>query len=278
MGAQMIQIGSQSKISARVDGEVGKPWIVLSNSLAADCSMWDDQMSLLTESYRVVRYDTRGHGLSDTPPGQYTFSDLVEDVVSVLDHFDILQADFMGLSLGGMTGLALVLTHPERIRRMICAACRADMSPAILASWNERAGAVSERGMGAVLEGTLSRWFTSTGRANVLALDRRATEMILRTSPDGYAGCVSALSQLDYVRRLSEIRSPTLYIAGEFDIGAPPGIMRSMTEATPGAKLDILSGAAHLLNMETPIAFNRCISSFLLLPRGDESRGRHTGG
>jgi 3-oxoadipate enol-lactonase len=113
-------------LSAQVDGSEGKPWLLLGNSLAADLTMWDDQIGLLTRTHRVIRYDTRGHGQSDAPVGPYDFPMLVADMAAVLDHFGADQADVMGLSLGGMTALGLGLTHPDRVRRLVVCDARAD--------------------------------------------------------------------------------------------------------------------------------------------------------
>ncbi|HEV7873673.1 MAG TPA: alpha/beta fold hydrolase, partial [Enterovirga sp.] len=121
----MVEIAG-GRLFTRVDGEDVRPWLVLSNSLAADHTMWDPQIPLLTKRYRVLRYDTRGHGRSDAPPAPYSFDDLVGDVRAVMDHYRVERAAYMGLSLGGMTGLGLALAHPDRLSALVCCDARAD--------------------------------------------------------------------------------------------------------------------------------------------------------
>ena len=149
-----------ARLAFRVDGAAGKPWLLLSNSLAADLRMWDDQIGLLTRTHRVLRYDTRGHGGSEAPEGAYDFAMLVADMVAILDHVGAARADVMGLSLGGMTALGLGLGHPGRVGTLIVCDARADAPPPFVASWDDRIAAIRAGGMAAILEGTLARWFT----------------------------------------------------------------------------------------------------------------------
>jgi 3-oxoadipate enol-lactonase len=267
MASHVIGINSRDTIAAYIDGSRDNPWLLLSNSLAADSSMWDDQLPLLVQSHRVVRYDTRGHGRSSSPGGYYTLDMLVSDLVGVMDYFGITRADVMGLSLGGMTALGLALSHPLRINRLICAGARADSPPSFIQSWTARAAAVEESGISAVVAGTLQRWFSGAGRAANPRLDLHATEMILRTTRAGYIGCVAALSGLNYLHQLSALEVPVLYIAGALDTGIPLEIVRAMAAATPDAEIAILSGAAHLSNMEDPVGFGSAAQNFLVRQR-----------
>lgn len=247
-------------LSAQVEGEAGKPWLLLSNSLAADLSMWDDQMAHLTRTHRVLRYDTRGHGASAAPEGPYSFDDLVADMVALLDHVGAEQADVMGLSLGGMTALGLGLAHPARVRRMVVCDARADAPPPFVQSWDDRIAAIRAGGMAAVVEGTLARWFTPAADPSVPA---RAKAMILGTSAVGYEGCAGALKRLDYLRHLGGMAVPVRYVVGAEDMGAPPPAMRAMAEATPGASFVEIPGTAHVPNMENPAAFAAALGDFL---------------
>ncbi len=149
-----------ARLSIQVDGDDGKPWLLLSNSLATDLSMWDDQIPLLTRTHRVVRYDTRGHGASDAPEGPYDFATLVEDMVAVLDAVGAARADVIGLSLGGMTAMGLALAHPSRVSRLVVCCARADAPEPFRASWDDRVALVQEKGTEALVDGTLARWFT----------------------------------------------------------------------------------------------------------------------
>lgn len=248
------------RLSAQVDGEPGRPWLLLSNSLAADLTMWDDQVPLLARTHRVVRYDTRGHGGSEAPEGPYDFPMLVEDMVAVLDAAGAARADVIGLSLGGMTALGLGLAHPDRVRRIVVCDARADAPPPFVQGWDDRIAAVREKGTEALVEGTLARWFTP--RAPQAPRDRAAA-MIRATAPAGYIGCARALQGLDYLKDLPRMTVPVLYVVGEEDQGAPVAAMQAMAEATPDGRLVVLPGLAHVPNMEDPAAFAQAIEGWL---------------
>jgi 3-oxoadipate enol-lactonase len=251
-------------LAASVSGQgEGAPWIVLSNSLGATMMMWEPQLALLGSRYRILSYDTRGHGASETPPAPYRFDDLVGDVIALLDHFGIAKASYLGLSLGGMTGLGLAIRHPDRIERLVCCDARADAPPPFVQSWDDRLAAIGRGGLAAIVSGTMERWFVEDWRkAHPEQLERFEREF-LRTSPEGYSGCAEALKQLDYLKDLGRIALPTLYVVGEKDGGAPPAAMRAMADATPGAGFEVVPDAAHLANVDNANAFNRAISSFL---------------
>jgi 3-oxoadipate enol-lactonase len=252
-----------TRLAVQIDGEAGKPWLLLSNSLAADAGMWDDQIAWLTRTHRVLRYDTRGHGSSSAPEGPYDFSMLVADMVAVLDAVGAQRADVLALSLGGMTALGLALEHPERVRRMVICDARADNPPPFVQSWDGRVAAIREGGMASIVPGTLERWFTAAGRERNPQAAQRASRMILDTSPVGYEGCARALQGLDYLRRLGELKLPVLYVVGEEDMGAPKAAMEAMAAATPGSRLVVLPGLAHVPNMEDPEAFEAAVAPFL---------------
>ncbi|MCB4768750.1 alpha/beta fold hydrolase [Ancylobacter sp. Lp-2] len=260
-------VSGEAQLAVRVDGAVHLPWIVLSNSLAADLTMWDDQIPFLTRSYRVLRYDTRGHGRSSAPAGPYSFDMLVADFIAVMDHFDVRQADVLGLSMGGMTALGVGLAHPERVNRLICADARADAPPPFVAGWDQRIAAVEAGGMGAILAGTMERWFTAPTRQDRPEVVDRAARMVLATSPVGYIGCAEALKRLDYLRHLPRLTSETLYIGGAEDGAAPAEAMRAMAAATPGATHVSLPGVAHIANMEDVAGFNARVAEFLDISR-----------
>lgn len=249
-----------ARLAVRIDGDDGLPWLILSNSLGTDHTMWDAQMPALTPHRRVLRYDTRGHGGSDTPPGPYSLDALAGDVVALMDRFGIDRADVMGLSMGGMTAVGLALNHPGRVRRAVCACARTGFPPAALPAWDERVAAVRAGGMAAIIEGTLARWFTPS--APPAALDH-ARRMMAATDPEGYAACVAAIKGVAYTTRLPDMTVPMHYIAGEHDGAAPPAAMAEMAAATPGAALTVLAGAAHIANVEAAGAFNAAATAFL---------------
>ena len=251
-------------LSALVTGQgADAPCILLSNSLGAGLGMWDHQRSVLEQHYRVIGYDTRGHGQSGTPPGPYSFDDLVDDALAVMDHFGVVQADYLGLSLGGMTGLGLGLRAPERFRRMIITAARADAPAPFVQSWDDRIAAIEKGGMASIWQGTLDRWLTPAfAAANPDAVSKLADDF-MATAPDGYAGCAMALKDLDYLRHLGNTTVPMLYIAGAQDMGAPAAAMEAMAAATPGAKYICIPDAAHIVNVNAPAAFDAAMLDFL---------------
>lgn len=247
-------------LSVRLDGAAGKPWVILSNGLATDIHMWDDQIEALSQSHRIIRYDTRGHGQSSAPQGPYDFDVLVADMLAVLNHVGAARADVIGLSLGGMTALGLGLEHPDRVRRMVVCDARADNPPAFVSGWDDRIGAIEHGGMEAILTGTLARWFTPNAPPQVRA---RADAMIRATPVAGYIGCARALQGLSYLPRLSELQMPVLYVVGEADEAAPPAAMQPMANATPHGHLVVLPGLAHIPTMESPETFREAVLPWL---------------
>lgn len=240
-----------------------RPWVVLSNSLGADLSMWDGQVATLATRYRVLRYDTRGHGRSGQAGSGFRLDRLVADLVAVMDHHGVGKADIVGLSLGGMTALGLGLDHPQRVGRLVCIAARSDAPPPFVQGWDDRIAAVAAGGVAAITEGTLQRWFTPATHAGRPDVVQRAREMLLATQPDGYAACAAAIRELAYLPRLGALAMPALYVAGAEDVAAPADAMRGMAAATPGARFEIVAGAAHMVSMETPAALNAILSDFL---------------
>ena len=254
---------AEGAISVRIDGEPGKPWLLMSNSLAADMSMWTQQLPAFGARRRVVRYDTRGHGASSAPPGPYDFAGLVADVVAILDHLDIAQTDVIGLSLGGATALGLGLARPERVRKLVCCCARAIYPAPALQAWDQRIAQVAAGGVESVIEETLPRWFTPETLAARPELAAQARRMMATTSRAGYIGCVEALKSLAYFDKLPSLHVETLFVAGERDGGVPPQAMQETAATVPGAKFGIVPGAAHIANMENASAFDALVLAFL---------------
>lgn len=247
-----------------IDGNEAKPWLVLSNSLASDHRMWEPQMGLFTQTHRVLHYDTRGHGQSQASEGAYTFELLVDDLVDLMDALDIATADVLGLSLGGMTALGLAIDHPERVSRLICCDARADAPPDYAEGWHQRIDVVREQGLSGIVDGSVGRWLTDSFRAdpaNAKVVDL-CREMILSTTVNGFCGCAAALTQLDYFDRLGEINAPTLCVVGDEDAAASPDVMAALAEAIPNARLEIIKHAAHITNLNAPVAFNKAFSDW----------------
>lgn len=249
----------------QVDGEEGRPWVVLSNSLATDLRLWAPQIASLTERFRVLRYDTRGHGKSGVAKAPYNLKMLTGDVLALFDALEIERADFVGISLGGMIGLELAISHPDRIKRLVCCDARADAPDAYKSIWDGNIGRIADGGLAAVCEPTLERWFTADFLKDPANLDVLATvrSMILGTSRDGYEGVARCLQSLDILPRLGAIGCPTLFIVGESDPAASVAVMEDMRNRTPNAEMLILRNAAHISNLEQSQAFGDGIAGFL---------------
>ena len=179
----------------RVDGPRDAPWLTLSNSLATNLSLWDAQVAELASTYRVLRYDTRGHGGSDAPDGPYTLAMLRDDVLGLLDALGIETTHFVGISLGGMTALELALALPDRVDRIAVCDSRADAPPAFANSWDERLAIAAEKGMEGLVEATLARWFSEGFLAQDPPALTAVGDMIRGTSLAGYIGCIHALQK-----------------------------------------------------------------------------------
>lgn len=258
-----VSVSSGAGISVRIDGKEDSPWLMLSNSVITTHRMWDPQMEMLTKKYRVLRYDARGHGESDVPSPPYSFDDLVADVVGLMDYFEMKNPTFMGLSLGGMTGLGVALSHPKRLKKLVCCDARADAPPAFIQGWDDRIKVVREKGLAAIASGTVERWLSAGFRADNPSKVAEIEEMIRSTSIAGFEGCAAALKRLDYLSSLERIEVPTLFVVGSEDQGGPPAVMRSMAECVRGARLETIEGSAHLPNLDNPKGFAGAISEFL---------------
>ena len=244
-----------------IEGE--GPWLAMSHSLACNVSMWDEQAKLLSRDYKVLRYDTRGHGESSAPPGPYTLEQLADDAKALFDALGIKRTHWIGLSMGGMIGETFALRYPGFFRSMVLADTTSRRPPNAEQMWGERVKAAREKGMEAVREGTLARWFTEPFRkARPDVMDRIGRD-ILATPVEGFAGCCDAIARVDVLDRLKEIDCPALVIVGEHDHGTPPEMARAIHENLRGSELVIIPSAAHLSNIEQAQMFNEAVSSFL---------------
>jgi 3-oxoadipate enol-lactonase len=242
-----------------ISGPEDAPPLVLSNSLGATLDMWDPQHDALAKRFRVIRYDTRGHGGSDIPPGPYTLDEVGTDVIELLDHLHIERAHFAGLSLGGMTGMWLGANKPERIDKLILLCTSEKLGPPEM--WADRANTVRENGTGAIVDTTLERWFTEGYRKRFdLSVVRAMFESI---DDEGYANCCAVIQQMDQTATISNIAAPTLVIAGAQDPATPPEHAERLAAAIPDARLEVLDPGAHLINVERPEAVTELIVEHL---------------
>ena len=260
MDTQIATTGDGCRIAWRFDGPEDAPVLLLSNSLGTDMAMWAPQLAAFSEHYRVLRYDSRGHGGSDAPAGAYSLDRLGRDVIELLDALGVDTVDFCGLSLGGMIGQWLGIRAPERLRRLILANTSSYMGPP--SGWDARIAMVTKQGMAQLTEASVERWFTPAFNK----IDRQAiapiVDMLLATDPLGYAGCCAAIRDMDMRRMVRLIERPTLVIGGSLDPSTPPPHSEALARSISGARLHMLE-AAHLSNVEVPEHFTNAVMDFL---------------
>ena len=245
------------KVSGNADG----PTLLLSNSLASTLNMWYPQMPAFEKRFRVVRYDSRGHGQSEAPDGAYSIDTLTADAVGLLDHLDIAKTHFCGLSKGGMVGQRLATLHPGRVDRLILCDTASYMGPAEL--WDGRIQLAEDKGMAGVVDATIERWFTESFRVNDPTAVATVRAMILGTPVAGFAGCCRAIQAMDQRESIRSIAAPTLIIVGADDPSTTPDKAREIQEQIRGSKLVVLQEAAHLSNIEQPEKFDQAVLHFL---------------
>lgn len=246
-------------IRYRLDGAAGKPWMVFSNSLMTDMSIWDHQVETLGAYYQILRYDQRGHGSSGIPTEIPSFNRLARDVEALLDHCGIARCTFIGLSMGVPTGLALWQHAPVRIERLVLADGQAKTAPTGAAMWQERIDFAQTHGMSAFADTVIPRWFSAASVERGLAEPVR--QGIANTPVAGFAAMAGALQSFDLSDVLGTITVPTLLLVGEND-GQAPVVMEQMHRDVLGSRFNIISGAGHIPNWERPGAFNRVLMEF----------------
>ena len=235
------------------DGPADAPVLVLSNSLGTDVRLWEGHVPALAERFRVVRYDHRGHGRSPVPDGPYTMDGLVADVVALLDRLGVERASFCGVSMGGMVGMALASSAPERVDRLVLCCTSANMrAPDV---WQERIDTVRKEGTAALVDGIIGRWFTESFRATDPPEVALAREMILATPDAGYAACCEAIAAMDQLDTIRSITAPTLVIAAADDPATPPDPHgEAIRQRIDGASMVVIPSASHLAVLEQPEA------------------------
>lgn len=250
-------------INYQVDGASG-PWLVLSNSLATDLTMWDQQARDLSASFRVLRYDQRGHGKTQATPGRYTFELLMADALALMDALSISRANFCGLSMGGATALGLAERHADRIERAIVCDSGCASTPQSAAQWEERIVVAQQGGMEPLVEPTVVRWFPPDVVAKNPPYLDRVRAMIHATPVEGFVGCAAALADHDFRSRVGSTRPPVLFLAGEKDAGgAVATAMRGLHQAVPSSRYVELPGAGHISNLDDPAGFTNALRTFL---------------
>ena len=250
-------------INYELTGKKGAPVVMLSQSLACSLVMWQPQMDMLESAFRVLRFDTRGHGDSDTPQGSYSLEQLAMDAIGLMDALKVDAVHFVGLSMGGMIGQSLALDYADRLKSLTLCDTAAIMPDETQPVWQQRIDAAGEKGIKGQVDETLERWF----RPEYLQQNPPEVEMIRRqilaTPVAGYIGCCEAIRRLKYLDRLSGINLPTLIMVGEEDPGTPVAASEAMHERISDSRLVVLPSARHLSNIEQSEAFNAALMEFL---------------
>jgi len=239
------------QLNAQVEGPEHAPVLMLCNSLGTDLHMWDDQVKAVTERFRLVRYDRRGHGRSGAPKGPYTMEMLGRDALAVMDGVGVQKVNWCGLSMGGMVGMWLGANAPQRIDRLVLSNTSAHMADKQV--WNDRIKTVRAGGLAAIADGTMERWFTKGFRERAPQAIARMKEMMLKTPLEGYIGCGEAVRDMDHREIIRKIAAPTLVIAGRHDPATTVEAGEFLRDRIPGAQLAVLD-AAHIANVEQPQA------------------------
>lgn len=248
------------EINCVVEGE--GPWLVLSHSLACDLSMWDEQADHLRGRFKVLRFDTRGHGKSDAPKGAYSLDMLADDVKGLFDALGVREAHWVGISMGGMIGQNFALRHPGMLQSLVLADTTSRYPADAWTLWEERIFIAEAQGLEPLVQPTLGRWFTEPFRRMRPERIAHVAAAIRATPVAGYVGCSHAIPKINLTARLKEIRVPALVIVGADDPGTPVAMAREIHENLPGSELVVIPSAAHLSNIEQPQAFERALDTF----------------
>ena len=249
------------KLNARVDGPEDAPWMVCSNSLSANLSLWDGQVAAFGSRFRFLRYDQRGHGNSDAPADTFSMDDLAGDLLALLDCFNVDKAVLIGVSMGCVTVLRCAARAPTRCLGVVGCDGQWRSAPGSAAIWEERVSLVRKGGMEAMAEPTVRRWFQPGFFTQEPDEVQRIKDMVSATKAEGYCGCAKALQNYDFSADYSALTTPALFLAGAQD-GDLPKVMREMANATPGSNFQIIDNCGHLPNIEQPKAFFKAVDEF----------------
>jgi 3-oxoadipate enol-lactonase len=257
---QVAEVNSL-KVHYAEDGDPAGLPLVFANSLGTDLRVWDRLLPHLPEGLRIIRYDMRGHGLTDAPAGDYWMGDLVADAAGLIEALGIRGAVFVGLSIGGVVAQGLAAERPDLLRAAVLSNTAARIGTD--ASWRDRIATVRGKGIDAIADRVLETWFTRrfrTGRADELALWRH---MLTRTPVEGYLGCCAALAGTDLHASNAGLRLPVMALAGSDDGSTPPDLVRETAGGIPGARCELIRGAGHIPCVEQPEAMAGLLAAFI---------------
>lgn len=242
-------------------GDASRPTVVFANSLGTDFRIWDAVVALLGDRFRYVRYDKRGHGLSEATPAPYAMDDHIGDLESLLDHLGVKACAVIGLSVGGVIAQGLASKRPDLVKTMVLMDTAHKIGTAEM--WNQRIEGVTESGIASLTDAIMLRWFTAAYRSPDNPDFVGYTAMLTRTTVDGYAGTCAALRDTDYTEQTKALSLPVLAIVGDQDGSTPPELVRSTAELIRGAQFRIIPDAGHLPCIEQPQAVANLVSNFL---------------
>lgn len=266
---------NQVRTFYRLEGNDALPVLILSHSIGTDHALWNPQVQDLLPYFQVLRYDTRGHGASDVPAGDYSIEQLGRDVLALADALKIREFAFCGLSLGGAIGQWLALHAGDRLKRLILANTSARLGTP--QNWQTRIDAVRKEGMAAIADVAMQRFFSAGFLARSHSSVASTRAVLLGTNPEGYVGCCAALRDFDFTGSLSQIKVPTLVIVGDKDVSTPwAGNGEVLSREIAGAR-SLRLPAAHLSNIEAPRAFLAALFSFLWTPAATQEEIFHAG-
>jgi 3-oxoadipate enol-lactonase len=249
------------EVAYRFDGPEDGHVILMANSLMSNYSMWDWNIPALADRYRVLRYDKRGHGGSQTTPAPYSISQLADDAVALLDALNIQKVHFIGLSMGGMIGQQMGARYPERVYSLSLCDTASEMPPRNL--WEERFEIARKDGIPGLVDGTIKRWFTAPFIERASQDIEKVRQMILGTGVEGYIGCASAVRDMAQTTMLLKIKAPTLVLTGRQDPACTVEQAIVLNRMIDGSKMVLIEEAAHLSNIEQPAVFNKVIREFI---------------
>jgi 3-oxoadipate enol-lactonase len=236
----------------RLRGREGAPVVALANSLGTDARIWDEVIDILSDGYRVLSYDKRGHGLSDAPAGDYSLDDHVADLAGLLDHLGMARVALAGVSVGGLIAQGFALAHAERLAALVLCDTAPKVGDATM--WNARIAAIRRDGLSSIADGIMERWFSAEfrrGRADDLAGWRN---LFVRSDVEGYCRTCATLRDVDLTSEVGKISTPSLVVVGEHDGSTPVPLVKALADAIPGARFEIFAGAGHIPSIEQPAA------------------------
>ncbi|MDB5860508.1 MAG: 3-oxoadipate enol-lactonase [Ramlibacter sp.] len=254
-------LANGAQLAYRIDGPDGAPPVMLSNSLMSTHVMWDPQMDALLQRFRVLRYDTRGHGASEVTPGPYSIELLADDAAALIEATGLGAVHFVGLSMGGMIGPQLAVRHPRMVLSLSLCDTASEMPPRSM--WEARLETARAEGIAGLVESTIRRWFVPAfieREPEAIAWVRR---MILQTPLEGYIACASAVRDMSQAHILKDIRVPTQVLVGRDDPGCPVAASQVLHREIGGSTLHVIDDAAHLSNIEKPEQFTRLLLEFI---------------